>query len=152
MIEGFIIRPLRADDRPGWEPLWQGYLAFYRAKLAAEVTEHTWAALTDPASNVHGLVAVNGGGVIGGGLIGLAHLVLHDTTWATGVTCYLEDLFVDPTVRGAGVGRALIDAVYAFADEHHASGVYWLTQEYNAPARSLYDTVAHRSSFVVYQR
>lgn len=96
---------------------------------------------------MHGLVAVAGDRVIG-----LAHLVLHATTWATSVTCYLEDLFVDREVRGAGVGRALIAAVYAVADEHGASGVYWLTQEYNAPARSLYDTVAHRSSFVVYQR
>ena len=29
------------------------------------------------------------------------------------------------------------------------ASVYWLTQEYNAPARSLYDTLAHRTSFVV---
>ena len=51
-----------------------------------------------------------------------------------------------------GVARRLIEAVYAFADGRGASGVYWLTQEYNAPARSLYDTLAHRTSFVVYQR
>jgi len=147
VTEDLSIRPVRPADRAGWEPLWQGYLAFYRADLPADVTEHTWTALTDPASTVHGLVAVTGDRVIG-----LAHVVLHATTWATRVTCYLEDLFVDRSVRGAGVGRRLIEAVYEFADEHEASGVYWLTQEYNAPARSLYDTVARRSSFVVYQR
>lgn len=147
MTGDVTVRPLLTRDRTDWERLWRAYLAFYRADLSDEVTEHTWAVLTDPAGAVHGLVAVTGGRVIG-----LAHVVLHATTWATSVSCYLEDLFVDRGVRGAGVGRTLIRAVFAFADEHDASGVYWLTQEYNAPARSLYDTVAHRSSFVVYQR
>jgi hypothetical protein len=46
------------SGRPGrWEPLWHGYLDFYRAVLTPEVTERTWAALCDPASAVHGLVA-----------------------------------------------------------------------------------------------
>ena len=52
-----IIRPIRVDDREGWEPLWHGYLDFYRAVLTPELTERTWAALCDPASAVHGLVA-----------------------------------------------------------------------------------------------
>lgn len=147
MTDDVTIRPLLTRDRTDWAQLWRDYLSFYRADLADDVTDHTWAALTDPAQAVHGLVAVTDDRVVG-----LAHVVLHATTWATRVTCYLEDLFVDRGGRGAGVGRALIQAVYAFADEHDASGVYWLTQEYNAPARSLYDTVAHRSSFVVYQR
>lgn len=147
MTDDVTVRPLRVPDRSEWAALWRGYLEFYRAELTDDVTEHTWAALTDPAAPVHGLVAVAGGRVVG-----LAHVVLHATTWATRSTCYLEDLYVERGVRGAGLGRALITAVYAFADEHEASGVYWLTHEYNAPARSLYDTVAHRSSFVVYQR
>jgi GNAT superfamily N-acetyltransferase len=55
---------------------------------------------------VHGLVAVTGDRVIG-----LAHVVLHATTWATRVICHLKDLFIDRSVRGAGVGRRLIEAV-----------------------------------------
>lgn len=147
MSDDVTVRALSADDRSGWEPLWRSYLAFYRADLTADVTEHTWSRLCDPASSVHGLVAVSGRSVLG-----LAHAVLHDTTWAARPTCYLEDLFVDRAGRGAGVGRLLIEAVYAFADEHEAASVYWLTQEYNSPARSLYDTLAHRSSYVVYER
>jgi hypothetical protein len=47
-----------SSGRPGrWEPLWHGYLEFYRAVLTPEVTERTWAALCDPASAAHGLVA-----------------------------------------------------------------------------------------------
>ena len=142
-----IIRPMRPDDRAAWEPLWLGYLDFYRAALAAEVTEQTWAALCDPNSPVHGLAAEHDGQ-----LVGLAHLIMHPTTWATRPTCYLEDLYVAKPWRGRNIARRLIEAVYMFADQSGAAGVYWLTQEYNAPARSLYDALAHRTSFVVYQR
>jgi GNAT superfamily N-acetyltransferase len=142
-----IIRPIRTDDRGAWEPLWDGYLAFYRATLTPEVTEQTWAGLCDPSSAVHGLVAEQDGQ-----LVGLAHLIMHPTTRATRPTCYLEDLYVAKPWRGQDIARRLIEAVYAFADQSGAAGVYWLTQEYNAPARSLYDTLAHRTSFVVYQR
>jgi GNAT superfamily N-acetyltransferase len=147
IITEMIIRPIGPEDREAWEPLWHGYLEFYRATLAPEVTEQTWAALCDPTSAVHGIVAEQDGH-----LIGLAHLIMHSTTWATGQTCYLEDLYVDRQSRGRNIARLLIEAVYAFAEEYRASSVYWHTQEYNAPARSLYDTLAHRTSFVVYQR
>lgn len=142
-----IIRAIRPDDREDWQPLWQGYLDFYRAVLAPEVTERTWTALVDGDSTVHGLVAEEDGQ-----LIGFAHLIMHPTTWASSPSCYLEDLYIAKSSRGRGVGRQLIEAVYRFADESGAAKVYWLTQEYNAAARSLYDTVAHRTSFVVYQR
>lgn len=142
-----IIRAIRPDDRENWQPLWQGYLDFYRAVLVPEVTERTWAALVDSDSAVYGVVAEEDGE-----LIGFAHLIMHPTTWASGPSCYLEDLYIAKSSRGRGVARQLIETVYRFADEAGAAKVYWLTQEYNAAARSLYDTLAHPTSFVVYQR
>jgi hypothetical protein len=50
------------------------------------------------------------------------------------------------------VARRLIEAVYAFADGFRPASVYWPIKEHNAAARSLYDTLAHRTSFVVYRR
>jgi GNAT superfamily N-acetyltransferase len=146
-VHEMIMRPIQTKDREAWEPLWQGYLDFYRTALTPEVTEQTWAALCDPSSTVHGLVAEHDHQ-----LVGLAHVIMHATTWATRPSCYLEDLYVAKQWRGQDIGSRLIEAVYAFADESGAGSVYWLTQEYNAPARSLYDTLAHRASFVVYQR
>ena len=32
------VRQLRPDDRVTWTELWAGYLRFYRAEVAAEVT------------------------------------------------------------------------------------------------------------------
>jgi GNAT superfamily N-acetyltransferase len=141
------VRLPQPDDRPAWDALWQGYLRFYRSRLEPEVTELTWTRLLDPAVPPHGLVAE-----LDGQLVGFAHYLFHPSTWSAAAYCYLEDLFTAPDARGRGVGRALIEAVYAAADAAGASSVYWQTQEFNADGRALYDTLAQRTSFIVYRR
>ena len=142
------IRELRTEDRDAWEPLWRGYLDFYRAVVADDVTQRTFERVSGGDADFHGLVAVDSDGAI----VGLAHAIFHPATWSAGPYCYLEDLYVSHAGRGTGAGRALIEAVYAEADRRGAARVYWHTQEYNGAARSLYDTLAHRSSFVMYVR
>lgn len=141
------IRPLRSSDRQVWGKLWDGYLRFYRQHLAPEVTDSTFARLVDEHQQPHGLVAERDGQ-----LVGFVHYTFHRTTWSQRDSCYLEDLFVDPAARGAGVGRHLIEAVYAAADRAQAGTVYWMTQEFNAEGRALYDTLARRTSFIRYER
>ena len=147
MSDPVRVRRLREEDADGWRVLWSGYLAFYRADLTDEVTESTFRRLRDGEGGLVGLVAVD----VDERPLGLAHLVFHGTTWSEADYCYLEDLYVDPSRRGGGVARALFAAVYAEARRHGADRVYWHTQEYNAPARSLYDTVGQPTSFVMYE-
>ncbi len=141
------IGPLAAADRKSWEILWQAYLRFYRAKVEADVTETTWRRLLDPKDQPHGLAATHDGEIVG-----IVHYLYHRTSWAIADNCYLQDLFVDPEARGLGAGRALIQAVYKAADEAGAARVYWNTQEFNAEARALYDTLGRLTSFVQYRR
>jgi GNAT superfamily N-acetyltransferase len=141
------IRPLRLADRAQWQKLWEGYLRFYRQRLPDAVTAATFARLVDERQQPHGLVAA-----CDGELVGFAHYLFHRSTWAVQEICYLEDLFVNPATRGQGVGRALIHAVYAAADGAQAASVYWMTQEFNADGRALYDTLARRTSFIRYER
>jgi GNAT superfamily N-acetyltransferase len=141
------IRPVRASDRTQWDDLWTGYLRFYRQRLPAEVSDATFARLLDEHTQPHGIVATREGT-----LIGFAHYLFHPSSWSLQPICYLEDLFVAPAARGAGVGRALIHAVYAAADRANAGSVYWMTQEFNADGRALYDTLARRTSFIRYER
>ena len=54
--------------------------------------------------------------------------------------------------RKAGLGRALIEAVYREARAAGASRVHWLTHETNATARALYDTLADRPGFIQYRK
>ena len=141
------IRPLEAKDFDAWLPLWNGYNSFYRNEVAAEVTESTFRRLHENTDGFFGLVAEHDGD-----LVGLAHAIFHPSTWTKKGYCYLEDLFVARSHRGSGVARALIEGVYTEADRRGADSVYWHTQSYNAPARSLYDQVARATSFVVYER
>jgi GNAT superfamily N-acetyltransferase len=141
-----VIRALRPDERRSWEPLWQGYLTFYKSTVAPEVTATTWGRLHDPAEPMHVL-----GAFLDGTLVGIAHYLFHRSTWTTGDYCYLQDLFTAPESRGQGAGRALIEAVYDRAKVAGASRVYWLTQETNATARTLYDTLADRPGFIQYR-
>jgi len=142
-----IIRPVREADFAQWLPLWQGYLAFYRAHVPDEVTHTTWKRFFDAQEPVHCLVAERDRK-----LIGLAHYLFHRSTWLIGPTCYLNDLFVDPSGRRSGIARKLIDAVYDAAGKAGAAKVYWLTHESNAAARLLYDQVASHRGFIEYER
>lgn len=141
------VRRLRASDHPRWQELWQGYLDFYRHPSEEAVTARTFTRLCDGQEGMLGLVAVDGQD----DAVGLAHLVFHAATWSLARSCYLEDLFVARGRRGGGIARALFAAVYATAAERGCDRVYWHTQQFNAPARSLYDTVGQLTSMIVYE-
>ncbi len=142
--EALVIRRLMPADRAAWEPLWQAYLTFYKQELPAGVTDAVFARISGDGAH-DGLVAE-----LDGRMIGFVHHVVQETTWSIAPTCYLEDLYVDETVRGGGVGRALIEAVYAAARRLGCRSVYWQTHDDNARARRLYDQVAVLSPFVRY--
>jgi GNAT superfamily N-acetyltransferase len=142
------IRELRSEDYQGWLELWSGYLRFYRVELAELVTQTTFERLCDAAGGMFALVALDADGQH----VGLAHSVVHPSTWALQGYCYLEDLFVAPAARGGDVARGLIDATALVARERGVERLYWHTQQFNGAARSLYDTVGRLTSMVVYER
>ena len=144
---GIAVRPVRADDHDAWLGLWRGYQAFYRVNISEETSRTTWRRLLDPAEPMHGAVAV-----IDGGCVGLVHHIRHRSCWTEGDYCYLQDLFVAPQTRGRGVGRRLIEHVYAVARAAGCSRVHWLTHETNTQAMQLYDRVADRPGFVQYRK
>jgi GNAT superfamily N-acetyltransferase len=142
-----VIRPLTTDDWDRWIVLWQGYLDFYRSELPQSTTLRTFDRLCQREDGMFGLVAESDAA-----LTGLVHALVHPSTWSLSGYCYLEDLFVAPAARGTDTGRQLIEAVVAESGARGADKVYWHTQAFNGPARSLYDQVANLSSFVVYER
>jgi GNAT superfamily N-acetyltransferase len=142
-----IIRPLAAADRQSWEPLWQGYLEFYAANVAPEVSDVTFARLTGGREPMGGFLATDDDVAVG-----IAHWIIHRSCWTIGDYCYLQDLFVAPGRRGDGIGRKLIETVYDKARALGCSRVHWLTQETNTGAMRLYDDIADRSGFVQYRK
>jgi GNAT superfamily N-acetyltransferase len=151
MAVSFTIRTVTDQDFDAWRPLWDGYNAFYgrtgNTALPEAVTCSTWSRFLDAAEPMHALVAEQSGQ-----LLGLAHFLFHRSTISASDSCYLQDLFTVEAARGMGVGRALIEAVYASARRAGASRVYWQTHETNAAAMQLYDKVAEKSGFIVYRK
>jgi GNAT superfamily N-acetyltransferase len=141
------VRYVGPQERGAWEPLWRGYLEFYEATLSDDVIATTWKRLHDPAEPIFVLGAYRDGI-----LVGLAHYLFHRSGWSIGDNCYLQDLFVAPSARNSGAGRALIAAVERAARAAGAARLYWMTQEGNITARALYDRVARRSGFIEYDK
>ena len=137
------VTPLRPEDRLRWTELWTGYLDFYETAVSPEQYEFTWTRLHD--GRLHGFAARDDGER----MIGLAHFLFHEHCWAMQPACYLQDLFVDPKLRGTGAGRAMIDAVAAAVRAAGGTRLYWNTQNANVAARRLYDRLA-RQNFVRY--
>jgi len=142
------IRPLAEADKRAWAPLWEAYLAFYGATRPADVVDLTFTRYTDPArADMRGWLAW-----LGDRAVGLVHAIVHAHGWQAAPVTYLQDLYAAPDTRGRGVGRRLIETVYADADAAGRPSVYWLTQQGNAEARRLYDRIAMPTDFMKYNR
>lgn len=136
--------PLTEFHRGDWQPLAEGYKAFYKTPTTAQEYDQAWARLT-AADPVHGL-----GARLNGQLVGIVHFLYHGSAWANRI-CYLQDLFTAPQARGHGVAKRLIAAVADHARKSGASRYYWLTHEDNQVARLLYDRVARYNGFIRYE-
>jgi GNAT superfamily N-acetyltransferase len=141
-----FIRDVDAKDEAAWRRLWGGYCQFYKSVVPPDVTDATWRRLLDPKSPIVGRVAE-----VDGAVVGFSHCVMHEGTWAKHPIGYLEDLFVDPSVRGHGVGRLLMQDLIDRGKRGGWEYVYWHTQSFNATARRLYDTFTLADDFVKYR-
>ena len=151
MSAGLNIRPINADDETEWRRLWTAYLDYYKSSVPEEVYRSSFdrmlAGNAGAENEFRGLIAE-----VDGKPVGLVHYLFHRHGWKIENVCYLQDLYADPAVRGTGVGRALIEAVYEKADEADCPSVYWLTQDFNTTARQLYDRIATKTPFIQYKR
>ncbi|MCI5075250.1 GNAT family N-acetyltransferase [Oricola sp.] len=151
MTDTVDIRPLQAGDEAEWRRLWTAYLEFYESSVGEEVYASTFARMlagnAGAPNEFRGLIAL-----CDGKPVGLVHYLFHRHGWKIENVCYLQDLYADPQMRGKGVGRALVEAVYAAADAEGCPAVYWLTQDFNETARRLYDRIGKLTPFVKYTR
>jgi GNAT superfamily N-acetyltransferase len=134
---------LQPQDHTRWAELWRGYLAFYETTLPQSRYDETWRRIMQ-GDGLYGL-----GARTDGNLVGIAHYLFHPSTWMDDV-CYLQDLFVDSSLRGQGAGRKLIEGVAAAAKAKGSPRLYWLTQQTNTTARQLYDRLGACRGFIRY--
>ena len=141
------VRLVSADDHAAWLPLWQAYLRFYKTELPDAVSQSTWQRLLDEREPTHAALAWNGDTAVG-----LVHFIYPRSNWSIENSCYLQDLLVTEQSRGTGVGRQLIEFVYATAKADGCCKVHWLTHETNATAIQLYERIAERPGFIQFRK
>ena len=146
-MSSVTLRPVTTQDHAAWLGLWQAYLHFYESELTEEVSLSTWQRLLDPNEPTHSALAW-----VDGKAVGMVNFIYHRSNWSIGNACYLQDLYVDNAQRGLGIGRQLIEHVYAKAKADNCAKVHWLTHETNATAISLYQQVAERSGFIQFRK
>ena len=134
------VTALRQQDRSRWAELWTGLLDYHKTTRPPEQYDYTWTRLHD--GRLHGLAARDADER----MIGLVHYLFHEHCWMMEPICYLQDLFVDPAVRGTGAGRALIEAVAEATRAAGCTRLYWSTDTGNAAARRLYDRMARQTA------
>lgn len=141
------IRPVSPEDQAAWLPLWQAYLKFYNTELSQQVSAVTWQRILDPTEPAHSALVWSDGQAVG-----MVNFIYHRSNWSINNACYLQDLFVAPDQRGTGLGRLLIEHVYATARADGCDKVHWLTHETNKTAIQLYERIAERGGFIQFRK
>ncbi len=148
MSDLIIVRSVEKTEYSQWQLLCKKYNSFYgRDSFPSEITQLTWSRFFDTNEPVYAVVAENRGKILG-----VAHYLFHRSTIQVESNCYLQDLYVSENMRGQGIARKLIEAVYKNAKAAGSKRVYWQTKGDNLVARKLYDKVAELSEFIVYRR
>ena len=140
------ILPVEQRHRADWDRLYAGYAEFYRVTQTPEMRDRVWSWLHDPAHETNGLIAEDAEGRA----VGLAHFRAFARPLSASTGGYLDDLFVDPQMRGKRVADALIEALAENGRRRGWSVIRWITAEDNSRARAVYDRVAKRTPWRTY--
>ena len=128
------IRPATTVDVPLLLQLIQELAAFVREPHAVRATETLLReSLFGPRSYAEALIAS-----LDGEPCGMAVFFHNFSTWTGRPGLYLEDLYVTPAARGAGVGKALMTHLAALARERECARFEWSVLAWNTPAAAFY--------------
>jgi ribosomal protein S18 acetylase RimI-like enzyme len=142
----WVVEPPATGDFERWRDLYRDYAAFYDFPQTDSQTATVWAWIQDPMHEVRCLVVRGAHGVP----VCLAHFRPFARPLRASTGCFLDDLFVDPAHRGSGAVDALLDALRRLAMSEGWDTVRWITADNNYRARSKYDQVATRTTWLTY--
>jgi GNAT superfamily N-acetyltransferase len=142
------IAPVSAERYEELQPLIAAYQRFYEVEEVDEGRNREFfRRFLAPSED--GLLL---GARRGGAFLGYACLYWHFSSLSARTATLMNDLFVVPEARGAGVGRALIEASLAIARERGDAQLQWATAPDNHTAQRLYDsTGAERTTWIEYE-
>lgn len=139
------IRELEPSDYEGWAALYSGYKAFYQVHVTDEDLRTAFDWILDENHPQYGFVVEEDGR-----LIALAHYQVHPNPLTANYRMYLNDLYVDKAYRKRGCAGSIIETLTTICQNEGFEKLRWVTAEDNYRARSLYDKLARKSHFIIY--
>ena len=136
----FSIRFARPEDADIVLALIRALAEYEREPDAVEVDAATLASqLREPTPPFECLLAEREGETVG-----LALFFHTYSTWRGKRGIHLEDLFVVPAARGAGIGEALLREVARIARSRGCARLEWSVLDWNEPALAFYRALGAR--------
>ena len=141
-----MIRDIEIKDKLEWEKLYQGYADFYKVEITEETLNTVWNWLHDLKHELNGLVYE-----IDNHIVAIAHYRRMPSPLRGKDIGFLDDLYVHPDFRGRKIGEEIINKLNEISKARGWGLVRWITRNDNHSAKSLYDRIAKKSTWDVYE-
>jgi GNAT superfamily N-acetyltransferase len=134
-------------DEADWRRLWAGWQAHMKSLVPEQATARCWQQMMAGDDLLAFLARLPSGEAVG-----FANVSRTPFAWTASPSLFLQDLYVVPEARGKGAGQALMQAIYAHADQIGADQVFWMVDETDMPLQRFYGRVGRRSPYLRYMR
>ena len=141
-----MIRNIEIKDKEQWKKLYHGYADFYQVTISEQILETIWDWLHDTNHDLNALVYE-----IDNSIVALAHYRRMPSPLRGKYIGFLDDLYVDPQFRGKKIGEKIINKLNEISKERNWGLIRWITRNDNYKAKSLYDRIAKKSTWDVYE-
>jgi len=140
------IRTLNNSDFNSWLKVYSFYAEHYQTELTSDGISTTWNWLMDTKHPVRGIAAEEKGE-----LIAVAHYRSMPSPLRGINLGFLDDLVVIPRKRGSKAAKLILAEIKLIGKKEKWSKIRWITRDDNYRARSLYDSVAKKTNWIMYE-
>ena len=141
-----MIREIQLKDKEQWEKLYKGYANFYKVEMNDKILKIVWKWLHDKNHEINGLVYE-----VDKNIVGFAHYRRMPRPLKGKDIGFLDDLFVDPKYRGQRIGEKILDELKKISKSKGWNLTRWITRDDNLRAKSLYDRIAKKTNWDLYE-
>jgi len=141
-----MIRDIKLEDKTQWKNLYRGYADFYKVEMNEDILNKVWEWLHNKNHELTGLVYE-----VDSTLVGFAHYRRMPSPLRGKDIGFLDDLFVEPKFRGQKIGEKILKELNTVSKSKGWNLIRWITHEDNLRAKALYDRVAEKTKWNLYE-
>ena len=141
-----MIRQITLEDKKQWEKLYRDYADFSKVEISNKILQTVWGWLHNKNHEIECLVYD-----VNGKIVAFAHYTKMPRTLSGKDIGFLDDLFVDANFRGKRIGEKLLNKLKEIAGNNNWDLVRWISKQDNLPANTLYNRVAEKTTWDLYE-